>query len=290
MHPDIYALLVHLKKMLDDRCWIYMTTNGQLLHKHIDLIKLDYIKSISISLNAATEQTHELMMGVGKDAFSRIVKNIKMLVDLRDNQINDLNICLKSVVSKINVHEIGQFVDLGNELNVNELRITPLVPFPLNDEDLLMNMDYYKLSPLFSSNYDVHIQHAVDAISKSRMRINTDPSAWIKRIFPSPELIGKFRSDLDAGFDINESNHNIMNRTAPLKCNRVYRALYMDRGFFELWPCCMIDTIDGFEKVRFSGDGDFFSSWNAPLLVEIRRSLIEGPLKDICKRCTIRFE
>src|SRR5262245_10750707 len=84
VHPEIDTVIQRLTEIVDPRCWKYIITNAARLDRYYDMLQALGINNYSISLNAATAETHDAIMGLGADAFDRILASIRRLVAVRN--------------------------------------------------------------------------------------------------------------------------------------------------------------------------------------------------------------
>lgn len=78
-------------------------------------------------------------------------------------------------------------------------------------------------------------------------------------------------------------------RDAPFNCRSPYYNLYINEIYLRMTPCCYMTNTPGYEDIRFDGSVPFMAAWNAPSMVELRRSLRDGPLYGACRRCPERW-
>jgi len=261
LHPQFELLVSNLSKYIDRRCMVYIITNGILLDLYLDFFKKSTITTFNISLNAASSEIHSLIMGVNKEAFERVLKNIRSLVYLRDTIRKDIIINLSFLVVKQNVHEISGFINLGNELNVDGLYIKPIV-FE-NEPQLSSSESDHSL--LISSNdplFEEEIKEAKIAIKKSRVTVFARPELW---------------------------NYNLIQPT-QIRCNLIYNGLYAAYDFFKIRPCCILEKFDFIHPIDYDGSQKFFEVWNHPIMVRLRKSFMDGTLNECCKNCQISAE
>jgi len=320
-HPQFDTLCTKLASVLDPRAQCYTITNGVFLEKWRNHLEAINLRSYSISLNAATPETHHAVMGLGLDAFPKIVRSLEHLVDLRDYKGLGLQIYITLVVTRQNIHEIPDLIELGNRLNVTAVWLRTLLP----QAGLLAGLNYHVLPPYLHPEFQRLRQEAQEAIAASRVDIQADPDVWGNKLFSPqteqlieihpPSMISReeaLRSsavrataarlysqpvtkgqplapDRQAVTDSLEDGLNPMNRVPRFACKAVYYNLYINEFFFRLNPCCYMYQIPGFEDIRFDGSYDFFEAWNSPAMVELRRRLTDGPLFGACKRCPERW-
>jgi MoaA/NifB/PqqE/SkfB family radical SAM enzyme len=179
-HPRFDELCERLQPMLDPLSTCYTITNGALLDKWRDLLRRINLCSYSVSLNAATAETHDEVMGLGRDAFPRIIESIADLTK-PTNQPGRLNnnVYITMVVTKQNIAEIPAFIALGNSLGVTGIWLRSLLP----QSNLISGLNYHLLPPSEHPEFERLRRAAVDAITASRVPVQADPAMWDKPIF-----------------------------------------------------------------------------------------------------------
>lgn len=101
---------------------VTMTTNGLLLTDSlIENILSSSLNQIRISADAVTPETYKLMRGV--NALDRLIENIRHLVNERNRKRNPLNIWMKMVATRMNIHELPDFVRLAHKLGVDYVEV-----------------------------------------------------------------------------------------------------------------------------------------------------------------------
>jgi MoaA/NifB/PqqE/SkfB family radical SAM enzyme len=179
-HPKLSEIVDRLTRFLDPRASLYTITNGFLIDRLFDKLTALNLLSYSISLNAASAATHDQVMGLGADGFDTVMRGIRRLIALRDTARPDLRVYITMVVTAQNVHEIANFVRLGNELGVAEIWIRSLLP----QGSLIPGLNYHLLSPTLDPDFEQHRAEAIEVIAASRVPVQADPSAWSGEILP----------------------------------------------------------------------------------------------------------
>jgi wyosine [tRNA(Phe)-imidazoG37] synthetase (radical SAM superfamily)/tetratricopeptide (TPR) repeat protein len=315
IHPHFVKLTKMIGPMLDPRCKVYIITNGALLKKYFtDLERLN-ITGYSISLNAATARTHHELMDLGRNTFDNIVESVKRLVAIRDAGDREMSISLSMVVTRKNISEAAAFVEMANRLNVSLVYLRTLAP--ANDLTGLPN--YHDLPPYLHQEFERHRREAVQAIKQSKIPVAAYPDTWDVPIFPTeieemvktspPALIPKDRIKAmagpsgsdgddpekkavlkgrllpDAGPLLDDPGDSPYDRRPRYYCKFPYSNLNMTDFSLCMYPCCYMNNVPGYEHMRYDGRADFHEIWNSPAMVELRRSLKEGPLMGPCRHC-----
>jgi sulfatase maturation enzyme AslB (radical SAM superfamily) len=316
MHTEFEKVVLTIFKSVDPRCCFYLVTNGALLDRYLDLLIELNFRTYNISLNAATAETHEQVMGLGKNTFDRIISCIDRLVSVREKAgtrwVPAVNISM--VVINQNIHEAASFVELGNRLKVNNIYLNTLMP----QSTPIQGLNYHTLAPYLNPDFSSYREKAKRAIKASKINVIGSPEAWGTpvlpkhleeqcKINPPPIVTTKEVRRNPANYRVQEPlqktkgyplslsdkptisekipDANPYGRVPRYSCKTVYYSLNLNDFSFRLNPCCYMWDIPGFEPMVYDGSCDFFEVWNSPALVELRKRLKEGPLYSYCKRC-----
>jgi Radical SAM superfamily len=180
-HPQFDKLCEIIAETMDPRAFIYTITNGVHLRKwsaHLNRINLE---SVSISLNAATAETHDLVMGLGPDAFDEVVSAIRDVV-AASSPTRPRQVYITMVVTQQNMHEVADFVRLGNELGVSGVWLRALLP----QSSLVSGLNYHVLAPNLHPEFRRHKAEALAAIAASEVPVQAEPEMWDADIFSGP--------------------------------------------------------------------------------------------------------
>ncbi|MBI5739871.1 MAG: radical SAM protein [Nitrospirae bacterium] len=124
IHPAIYDLIRWFR---ENNILISITTNGSTLKdSEIDTI-VRASTYIRISLNAASEQTHNAVNAPRSSHFARIISNIEKLRSHRDKIGANMLVGIKNAIFEKNFHEIENMVALGEELKVDYIMFAAVV-------------------------------------------------------------------------------------------------------------------------------------------------------------------
>ena len=116
-------------RAMDPRAYIYTITNGVHLKKwstHLNRINLD-VKGLDKLEPRRPAKTHDLVMGLGPDAFEEVVSAIRDVV-AASSPTRPRQVYITMVVTQQNMHEVADFVRLGNELGVSGVWLRALLP------------------------------------------------------------------------------------------------------------------------------------------------------------------
>jgi len=108
--------------------YVGVITNGVLLADFAKVLNAWRVDSVSISLNAATAESHKRCNGT--DTWDRVIKGIKEAV-----KIFPLRVKASMVVYRENVSEMKNFLELAASLGVTNVDFLTLLPSP-NDKPL----------------------------------------------------------------------------------------------------------------------------------------------------------
>jgi len=323
-HPHCEELFEKLRAYLDPRCQSYIITNGVFLEKRKQALERLNVKTYNISLNAASSRTHDTVMGLGADAFDDTIGAIEDLIAKRDGPVRSVNrpycVNISFVINRDNVHEMADFVRLGNKLGVNNIYLRTLS----NVSSPAIGLNYHLLPPYLHSEFEKHAEEAKQAMAESRANIVTDVASWGAPVLsqglanlvqlqppsvverkdalrdPSVrEAYARFYDDVrGAGqplrepgrnADIFEDGTNPFHRKPPYNCHFVYHDFIINDFNLRLIPCCYMSSVPGFEVIRFDGTRPFMEYWNSPAFVTLRTRLQQGTLYGACKKCPAQY-
>lgn len=319
-HPRSDEIFEGIASYLDPRCETYIITNGVFLEKRREALRCLNVTSYNISLNAASEGTHDVVMGLGPDAFGGVISSIRWLVEegqkAAESGRRAPTVNISFVINRDNVHEMAEFVRLGNELGVDNIYLRTLATV----SNLAPGLNYHLLPPYLHPEFEKHIREAKEAVAESRASVITDPASWsapvlsrklaeLVQIQP-PEVVERrdalsdpavreryaaYYSDMvgtgqrlkasDRAADIFDDGTNPFQRQPPFACYFLYHDFIVNDFNLRMIPCCYMTHVPGFEVIRFDGSQPFMEYWNSPAFVTLRRRLREGPLYGACKKC-----
>lgn len=310
-NPHFSEVVSRLEAHLDSRCQLALFSNGALLERWLDRLVDLGVNIFNISLNAASAETHDAVMGLGPKAFDRVVNVLRILGEKSRNPRRDAQghllekpifVSATFVPTSTNIHETAQFVDLCDELGLTSAYIRVLQ----QNGQLISGLNYHLLPPTLNPEFHAHREAAIEAIKRAKITVYASPENWDLPILPealmeevtrSPPKIYSREDTLEYARSLPEPVYidkepdwpgqepNPFMRTPRFDCTYVYRNLLLNREHFFVTPCCYMRTVPKFDPVYYDGSKDFFVTWNSPAFVELRRSLVEGPLMRHCKVC-----
>jgi len=319
-HPQFGKICERLKDYMDPRTRTYTITNGIYLNRWKDVFDELSLGWISVSLNAATPETHSEVMGFEPSEFPRLIATLDDIIQGRFSA-EPIPVNITMVVTKQNLHEVPQFIELGNALNAASIHLRSLLAVG----HLPLGLNYHLLPPYLHPDFDRLQQAAREAIAQSRVPVFGDPGSWQTPVFPEslaeeikknpPPIISRaeaqrtkdFRHAADPFYepsdrprvglrrtdgafpDSLDDGSNPLGRREPFKCRAVYHGLYVNELFLRMTPCCYMTQTPGHDEVRLDEVAAFENGWNSEAFVDLRRSLRSGPLYGACRRCPERW-
>lgn len=322
-HPHCDELFEQMASYLDPRCQSYIITNGVFLKKRKRALERLHVRRYNISLNAASAPTHDTVMGLGPEAFADVIASIENLIEERDRSFGSAgdaggsyHVNISFVINRDNVHELADFVRLGNRLRVDNIYLRTLS----NVSSPSIGLNYHLLPPYLHPEFERHAQAARRAIAESRAVIITDVASWsapvlsegfaelvqirppatvdrkdalrdrsvresYARFYDSMTGAGQPLAEAGNLVDTFEDGTDPFHRQTPYACHFVYHDFIINDFNLRLIPCCYMSSVPGFEVVRFDGSRPFMECWNSPAFVTLRQRLQQGPLYGACKKC-----
>jgi len=123
--------LLELKKMLECSKFfkeklgfdLGITTNGVLLTRAVARKILSTLRVITISIDGI-RNTHNILRGAS--IYTKVITNLKLLVDEKRKQKSDVIICIATVLTHQNVREFKSIVHLASNIGVDRITIFPM--------------------------------------------------------------------------------------------------------------------------------------------------------------------
>ncbi len=112
--PFLNKNLIELVELSNSNGMIVsICTNASLINdEHMNRLSKCSIGALKISLDGASDQTHDAYRGKGR--FDKLIPKIRKITD------RGIPVCINSVISKLNFHEYKQIVNLAQDLKVTE--------------------------------------------------------------------------------------------------------------------------------------------------------------------------
>jgi Radical SAM superfamily len=192
-HPQFEEIATAIKKHLNPVAHLEIITNGWLLSGHRwELLKSLRIRDIQVSVNAATDQTHQIAMGSKPGTFDRVVANIENIFadpdwcNLPETSPGLLKVSM--VVTRHSLPEVPQFLDLFVKKGVENFQLNPLLPLTSPDWGFGRTDQYLDLWCGHLPNARELVEKATKAIVLYRrmgFRIIATPDQWLLPVSPS---------------------------------------------------------------------------------------------------------
>lgn len=310
-NPHIDTILAKIGEATDPRAESYIITNGAFFPRRIDALLKARVKTFNFSLNATTPDVHNTVMGLGPDALSKIIDGIKDIIAIRDSgrENRPILVTISMVLNADNIHQAADFVRLGNDLGVTRVYLRTLMPVP----GPVSGLNYHRLSPCLHPEFERHAAEARAAIAASKVEVEAFPETWAHDAFPPSQRTSDLRvtpretalADPDLrqtykDFRAALSGHgrrlrpsapdgeSPYGRKAPFDCNFIYQQLISTQLSFRLVPCCYMSDVPDHEPLVFDGTRPFRDYWNSEAMMNLRRTLREGPLYNECRTCPMQ--
>lgn len=133
LHPGLFAMIRSAKQ---ENCRVSLTTNGALLTRDVSQKLLnDGVDIVALSIAGATRETHENIRRGSH--FGQLLENIRTLAELKkERQSKTPKLVLSFLMTKTNIHELPEAVDLAKAAGIDDLVATNLdyVSTPLQDK------------------------------------------------------------------------------------------------------------------------------------------------------------
>ena len=186
-HPQFGEICELIARHMDPRGICYTITNGVYLKKWAPLLDRINIQSVSISLNAATPETHEVVMGLGPQAFDQVIESIREIIaNNAARPGRETQVAIGFVVTRQNMHEVSDFIRLGNALGVHSISLRSLMPLP----DMIEGLNYHTLPATLHPDFERLREEAIAAIIASKVPVEAEPANWSVEVFPSRIMEG----------------------------------------------------------------------------------------------------
>ena len=192
-HPQFEEIATEIKKHLNPVAHLEIITNGWLLSGHRwELLKSLRISHIQVSVNAATDQTHQIAMGSKPGTFDRVVANIENILadpdwrNLPETSPGLLKVSM--VVTRHSLPEVPQFLDLFVKKGVENFQLNALLPLTSPDWGFGRTDQYLDLWCGHLPNARELVEKATKAIvlyRKMGFRITATPDQWLLPVTPS---------------------------------------------------------------------------------------------------------
>ncbi|MBW1997353.1 MAG: radical SAM protein [Deltaproteobacteria bacterium] len=230
----------------DEGLYVDIESNGTLINGQVaKKLKQYRVRSISVSLDGAKEETHDLLRGV-KGAFRSAIRGIRYLREY------GLNIQVIMSLSRTNSKEIPRMAELASELGVQSLKINPILPI---GRGLAMHRKMETLTV-------EEILHTADRVHRElKRKVNIPISLCIPVAFLPLK-------------DIMEDNHS--------QCAILNILGIVENGDISF---CGIQKVEKDLVMGNIHRDRLSEIWKHHPLLAFMREAIPGQLKGICKKC-----
>ncbi len=148
---------------------MYLTTNGTLLHKHIDLIA-DTFQSVNISLD--TLRSERFLSISQRNIFEQVLKNIHLAIR------NHISVKINMVVVRGSNHdEIPDFIRLTQKYPV-EIRFIEFMPFSNNKWERMKSFSYYEMLDIVRNRFDIVALEKKESATADMYRVKNAPGSF----------------------------------------------------------------------------------------------------------------
>jgi MoaA/NifB/PqqE/SkfB family radical SAM enzyme len=267
LNPHLEDIFSTLHSLCDERCNIYLSTNGILLKQKIDLIK-NAVKNINVSLNAASQITHSKMMNVdGK--FNDVLDGIRYAITSRERQKLSYSVNISVITTRYNLCEIPEIIRISERLGAASVILRPLHDYSISAfRENRHDSRYADLHPEHLEDYTALVQAVDNAIKK----------AGIKVVSTDPRYSGETFSSIYSGD----------------RCFRPHTTMIFYRSVDEdiVQPCCfMADNHErqnsGYPVIRPGMHSE--NVWNSTFYIDLRKSFQKGDLLPECAKCRTKM-
>lgn len=190
-HPHFEELAEEIRKYLSPVAQVEIITNGWLLAgRRWELLKSLRISDIQVSVNAATDRTHQVAMGSRPGTFDQVVRNIEhVLADRKWPWPSYLKASM--VVTRHSLPEVPQFLDLFVRKGVRRFQFNALLPLTTPDWGFGHTDQYLDLWCGHLPQARELVGLATKAIARYRRKrivITATPEQWLLPVSPSPQV------------------------------------------------------------------------------------------------------
>jgi hypothetical protein len=185
-HPHFEEIAEEIRKYLNPVAQLEIITNGWLLSgQRWELLKSLRVGDIQVSVNAATDRTHQIAMGSRPGTFERVVTNIEAV--LTDPEWRGF-LKASMVVTRHSLAEVSQFLDLLTAKGVRIFQFNALLPLTTPDWGFGRTDQYLALWCGHLPSAAALVERAAAAIAEHRGRgitITAAPEQWLLPVSPS---------------------------------------------------------------------------------------------------------
>ncbi len=263
MNPEFPEIFKYLKDAYPHLI-LRVITNGIGLNKQLCADFAGKLARIRISLNATTEKTWEAMMHA--KGFAHICSHVTFLAELKKSQKKDQpEIILLMVVSRENIYETVQFVELAHALGADAVSFSHFMPYAMPECAMPDKASLYYQPDVF----DEWMARSERRAMELGIRIFDRPPDFTRRDTVIFEGIRELKS--------------------PAECYSPWYQGFLIHGRRhqerQMQFCCVgVDTGIGFEAEDL-GEASFTQIWNHDLIRQVRRTVNTDSKNRVCLAC-----
>ncbi|MBN1351465.1 radical SAM protein [candidate division KSB1 bacterium] len=124
LHP---AFAEVIERAQSNGLMVGIFSNGSLIEKYnLAPNIVDYATFIRVSIDAASPATFSTVRGVSGSGFKKVIAGVTSLVEERTRKKKNIDIGLKFLISKMNIEEISDIIELGLKIGVDTIQFKPL--------------------------------------------------------------------------------------------------------------------------------------------------------------------
>jgi len=180
-HPQFEAVAEEIRRHLNPVAELEMITNGWLLSgRRWELLKSIRIAHLQVSVNAATDSTHQAAMGSRPGTFDQVVKNIENVRDDPGWARRLLKVSM--VITRHSLPEVVPFLDMFVDLGIEAFQFNALLPLTTADWGFGRKGQYVDLWCGHLPNAAALVDDALVAIEKYRRMgivVTASPEQWL---------------------------------------------------------------------------------------------------------------
>ncbi len=247
LRRDILDIVAYLRAQ---NITVDIETNGTLIDKEtVEVLKVNCVNQVSVSLDSMTEEQHEIFRGV-KGCYHDAVNGLSLLAD------SGINTQLIMTLYKENVSEIERLVKLSSRMGVGSVKINPVMPTGRGKR-------------FFEEEENVEFG---DLIKIDR---------WIEE-----ELMSKYKIDIHFDIPIGLKSLKCIRTRQLFECNLFNIIGILSDGTISL--CGIGQTETALNMGNIAVD-DIRDVWASNAILQKLRKDIPRNLEGICGRCIFKF-
>jgi len=191
-HPQFEELAAAIRKHLNKAARLEIITNGWLLSgRRWELLKSLQVRVLQVSVNAATDRTHQIAMGSKPGTFDRVLDNIEQV--LSDPSWR-CYLKASMVITRHSLPEVPQFLEVLAKRGVKHFQFNALLPLTSPDWGFGRTRQYIDLWCGHLPDAAALVEEGSEAIARYREmghKITATPEQWLDRVeqWQTPELI-----------------------------------------------------------------------------------------------------